>query len=750
MKTILIILFSITLTAQAATPPGLPMLGTQDPFSIPTSSLGNNVDKKMPVVINEIGTIKRTQKFDNPTNIYALAITGQVALHSDISSVKVILIDNELEYLVYEAYSSLTDSMLISITEVCEETCLLSEVTSFSLRIELQDASIQITELTYSDVAKAGDLTAIKAMQDNAKIQKINEQNLGWFAGETPISILTYEEKKKLFLKPTVPNLQGFEYYLGGIFEIKSTTPSSPRTSNLVKNFTWGNRHGQNWMTHVKDQRSCGSCWAFASTGALESVTNLYFNQFLDLDLAEQDALSCSGAGSCKGGLPGKTLDYFQSTGVVNESCFPYSILDESCSNKCSSPDDLIQVSGKISFGSPSYPKTEDTLKRMIIENGPLSGGITSLGHTMTLVGFNQDSDGKTVWIFKNSWGNSWGKELNSKGLHDWGGDGQANNGYAHIKLDIDNIGWTHALQTPIISSNNYSIDCEDNDGDQYCNWGISKIKPSTCPSFCKVQPDCDDFNPDVGLFDTNYNCGDTDEIDVVIDEPDPLPLPLPPNPTEQQFTIYNDGNGVLSVTSIIPEIPAPWISITTPTPFDVSPGNSKSVSVRVDFSQAPTEESTIKLLVSSNDPDENSFPNGVDIIVNPLGEGERPTNVQFTNLNKFYNSNSRVVRIELAETGSRNQTTDLWVAVNLPNGEWYFATEDAVFRQEIRLFKPSLSINETTHFIPEFIAPPGINGDYIFYALYVIEGKNPILEIDNLDAISQSNLAIQIVNLTD
>jgi len=323
-------------------------------------------------------------------------------------------------------------------------------------------------------------------------------------------------------------------------------------------------------------------------------VTNLYFNQFLDLDLSEQDALSCSGAGNCDGGWPGETLDYFQSTGVVDETCFAYSATDQSCSNKCSSPDELIKISGKISFGSSSHPKTDDTLKRMIIENGPISGGIRTLLHAMTLVGF-KDSEGKTIWIFKNSWGDRWGGKLNGK----WGGDGQGNNGYAHVKLDISNIGWTHAIQTPIISSSNYSINCEDNDGDQYCNWGISKNKPSTCPSFCKAQPDCDDSNPSAGPFDANYNCGTT-----------------PPPPAEQQFTIHNDGNSVLSVTSITPETSAPWISISTPTPFDVSPGSSKPVSVRVDFSQAPAEQRTTRLLVSSNDPDENPFPNGINIIV--------------------------------------------------------------------------------------------------------------------------------------
>ncbi|MFK5970205.1 MAG: C1 family peptidase [Candidatus Marithrix sp.] len=747
MKTILIILFSITLTVQAATPPDLPILDTQDPFSIPSSNLRNG-DKKMPVFINEVGTIKLTHQFDNPTNIYALAITGQIALHNDASSVKVILVDNKREYLVYEAYPFLTDDMVIPVTEVCEETCLLSEIVSFSLRFELQDASIQISELTYADSPKDGDSVAIKAMQNKAKIQKINEQNLGWLAGETSISILTYEEKKRLFLEPIVPNLRGFEYYRGGIFEIKSNSKNIYNASSFVSNFDWRNRHGVNWMTPVKNQSSCGSCWAFAAAGTIESVTNLYFNQHLDLDLSEQHALSCSSKGSCTGGSTGAVLDYYSQNTIIDESCFPYSATDESCVNKCGYPNDKIKISGRFT----TNPRTENLFKKMLIENGPASTSIHSLSHAMTLVGFEKDStDNMIVWIFKNSWGDNWGAKTGRLGHKErWGEyweDGYGKNGYAYIKLNVDNM-TPRAIQTPIISSNSYSINCEDNDGDQYCNWGISKIKPSTCPSFCNTQPDCDDSNPNARTFDENYNCGED----------------LPPPPVEQQFTIYNDGNGILSVNSIAPETSASWISVTTPTPFDILPKNSKPVSVQVDFSQAPTGQRTTRLLVNSNDPDENPYPDGVNIVVErsaseiiddlPTEEtipiAVQPTEIQFKNLNKFYSNGNNIVRIELAETGSRNQTTDLWVAVNLPNGEWYFATEDAVFRQEIRLFKPSLSINETTHFIPEFIAPPGINGDYIFYALYVTEGKNPISEIDNLEAISQSNLEMQIINLVD
>jgi C1A family cysteine protease len=736
---------NLTPLARAETPPGLPLLGTEDPFSIPQSRLRNDADKIMLANIEEVGTKTVSIPFDNPQNIYALSITGKVGLNSDESSVKVILVDNAMlrEYLLYETYPILTDQFSFSIQEVCEETCLLPQIPSFSLRIELEEAFISIRELTYAVEPKAGDPAAVKAMQDTAKIQKINQQNLGWIAGETSVSTLTYEEKKRLFLQPEVPNLQGFEYYQGGVFEIPSAMPISPSASVLVDNFTWGDRHGKNWITPVKDQGRCGSCWAFATAGATEAVTNLYFNQHLNLDLAEQDALSCSGAGDCSwGGLPGPTLDYFANTGIVEEACFPYSATDQAC-NKCRSPDELINISGRIPFGSSGYLKTEDTLKRMIIENGPVSGGIRSLRHAMTLVGFAKDySDGRTIWIFKNSWGSRWGGKQNGE----WGGDVDAENGYAHVKLDINNIGWTHAIQTPIISSTAYSINCVDEDGDQFCNWGISKDKPSTCPAFCKPQSDCDDSNPNISLFDANYNCGDENQP--------------PPPPSEKHFTVYNDGDGALSVNSITPENQAPWISVLTATPFDVSPGGSKDVSVQVDYSKAPVGRSTTRLLVSSNDPDENPYPEGVNIVVErnendstegPAAGQSQLAQIKFQGLKTSYNVGENLVvgLMENVAVGSRNQAVDLWIAILLPTGELLFETLPLFsFSLDPQPFKRSVSNQETKQSVLEFTIPEGMGGDYTFYALYVVEGKNPLT--DGLEAVARSNLAMQTVTLAD
>ena len=86
---------------------------------------------------------------------------------------------------------------------------------------------------------------------------------------------------------------------------------------------------------------------------------------------------------------------------------------------------------------------------------------------------------------------------------------------------------------------------------------------------------------------------------------------------TSKGFLIFNDGTANLAVTAMTPDASAPWVSWTPPTPFNVPAGESRAVNVSVDFSQAPGGQSSVRLLVNSNDSDESPFPGGVNILVN-------------------------------------------------------------------------------------------------------------------------------------
>jgi hypothetical protein len=78
---------------------------------------------------------------------------------------------------------------------------------------------------------------------------------------------------------------------------------------------------------------------------------------------------------------------------------------------------------------------------------------------------------------------------------------------------------------------------------------------------------------------------------------------------------LHNDGNAPLSVTAIVPESAEPWITA-VPMSLNVAVGEVYPVLVQVDFTQAPGGISSSRLLVYSDDPDENPYPGGINVSV--------------------------------------------------------------------------------------------------------------------------------------
>ena len=444
--------------------------------------------------------------------VSSLKISGLVTLNKANSYVRVVLVDSQKnEYLVYETYPLVTSSQSFTITDTCEETCVLSNIAPNYLKIEGFAGSFDLSKTTTSTVSNRNSQAtidaqtkSIKADKDNAKIRTLNinirKKGLKWVAGETEFSKLTYAQKQKLFPNSKVPALHGFEYYKGGVFEfatdslITSATSTPSRTSvptnpKYPRTWDWRNRHGINWITPVKSQLSCGGCWAFSAVATFEATTNLYYNQQLNLDFSEQDVISCSKAGSCQvGGLPYFALDYFRSAGAVSESCFPYVATDVPCSNKCA---DWKTQTVKATW-IDRINVTEDEIKKAIITKGILSVDNAIPAHSMALIGWDTDmADGKPIWILKNSWGGYWGEQ-----------------GYARIKIPVSSLSGIWSLRTPItIENQTRAISCTDNDSDDYCNWGISETKPASCSSSCKPEKDCNDSNANYGPYSSSYNC---------------------------------------------------------------------------------------------------------------------------------------------------------------------------------------------------------------------------------------------------
>ncbi|HEY7571194.1 MAG TPA: C1 family peptidase [Nitrososphaeraceae archaeon] len=177
----------------------------------------------------------------------------------------------------------------------------------------------------------------------------------------------------------------------------------------------------QNKVTPVKDQRHCGSCVSFGTTGALESAVLIEQNKVTDL--SEAELFYCGGAGdaSCATGWwPPRAFPYLHNKGLSQENCFLYQDHDIPC-HTCNDRDkQAIKIKKDVQIMNVTQRK------RYLSKVGPLiavfrvyedffsySRGVYSHvagtfqgGHCVLVVGYD---DGDGAWICKNSWNTGWG-----------------------------------------------------------------------------------------------------------------------------------------------------------------------------------------------------------------------------------------------------------------------------------------------------------------------------------------------------
>lgn len=175
-------------------------------------------------------------------------------------------------------------------------------------------------------------------------------------------------------------------------------------------------------VTPVKNQGSCGSCWTFSTTGALEG---LYFLNNTNLvSFSEQNLVDCVTADDgCNGGLMTDAFTYTAQGGIDTEADYPYEGVDGDCRFDASK-------AYKVNDGYYNVtPKSYDQLKSAVVEQ-PVSvavqanqlpwqfyaGGVIKalcgdkLDHGVLVVGYEVVKSTE-AWIVKNSWGQSWGND---------------------------------------------------------------------------------------------------------------------------------------------------------------------------------------------------------------------------------------------------------------------------------------------------------------------------------------------------
>jgi putative hemolysin len=184
--------------------------------------------------------------------------------------------------------------------------------------------------------------------------------------------------------------------------------------------FDWRNNNG-NYVSSVKNQGVCGSCWAFASTAMFESRLMIQEeNPNANYDLSEQQIMSCSGITNlpCTGVVDmNDALKYALRFGLVDEECIPYTEGNSDC-NWCSNSQNRIhklkeQSQKHIDFSAP------ESVKRIIYNEGPITvalsfntynqdnvvkciSNLPIKNHAILLIGWD---DSLNAYIAKNSWG---------------------------------------------------------------------------------------------------------------------------------------------------------------------------------------------------------------------------------------------------------------------------------------------------------------------------------------------------------
>ncbi len=271
--------------------------------------------------------------------------------------------------------------------------------------------------LFFGIVSSASAQVAVTDIQAAIKASGAN-----WIAGENPISKLTPEEQKRLLGVKNGPK--------------QNTHPPTKAVSaySLAPSLDWRN-NGGNYVTAVRNQANCGSCWAHSAVAALESAT-LIANKTpnTELNLSEQVLISCCSSlcspnGDCNGGYVEKAADFLRDHGAPAESCYPY-VMNGYCAGACpnwqASAYKIRNWQWVVDYDKSEGPSVEAI--KAGLQYGPLAityavyadffgyttgvykhvSGIIAGFHAVLVVGYD---DPGQYFIVKNSWGTGWGEQ---------------------------------------------------------------------------------------------------------------------------------------------------------------------------------------------------------------------------------------------------------------------------------------------------------------------------------------------------
>ncbi|XP_015667373.1 pro-cathepsin H [Protobothrops mucrosquamatus] len=252
-------------------------------------------------------------------------------------------------------------------------------------------------------------------LDNKQKIDKHNAGNYSFRMGLNQFSDMTFTEFRKKYLWQEPQNCS-------------ATLGNFPRSAGpCPKAIDW--RKKGKFVSPVKNQGSCGSCWTFSTTGCLESAIAIKTGKLLNL--AEQQLIDCAqnfNNFGCSGGLPSQAFEYIlYNKGLMDEEAYPYRAQNGTCKFQPQKAvafiKDVVNISlydehglaqavGTYNPVSIAFEVREDFVQYQegVYTSTECDKTPDKVNHAVLAVGYGEEG-GVPYWIVKNSWGTSWGMD---------------------------------------------------------------------------------------------------------------------------------------------------------------------------------------------------------------------------------------------------------------------------------------------------------------------------------------------------